>query len=64
MKKLRIEPGCISCGSCEFIAPNVFYLNVTSNIKDNIDIDKNLDIIKLAIQKCPVGVIKLVDKDE
>jgi len=63
-QKLKIEPGCISCGSCQFIAPEIFELDIKSKIKDNANIKDNIELIKIAISKCPVNVIKLINKDE
>jgi ferredoxin len=57
MKKLFIEPGCISCGSCEFIAPEIFEVTDRSRIKPNVDLKTECEKIKLAAAKCPVQVI-------
>lgn len=57
MKNLKIEPGCISCGSCQFIAPDVFQVTDVSRIKDNVDINQYKELIKKAAEKCPVQVI-------
>jgi len=59
MKKITIEPGCISCGSCEFIAPEVFKVVTTSQVKTDVDYMLLKDRIKLAASKCPVQVIKI-----
>ncbi|QQR53582.1 ferredoxin [bacterium] len=58
MKKVIIEPGCISCGSCEFICPAVFEVTDKSYIKEAIDTDTWSEKIKEAARKCPVQVIK------
>lgn len=57
MKKVRIEPGCITCGLCEFIAPDVFEVTDVSRIKKNADIEKNKIEIEQAVRGCPVAVI-------
>lgn len=57
MKKLRIEPGCITCGLCEFVAPEVFEVTDISYVKPNADILKNNDAIEEAVRGCPVAVI-------
>jgi ferredoxin len=57
MKKVLIEPGCISCGSCEFICPQVFKVVETSQVDTTADLDKHADLIKKAAEKCPVQVI-------
>lgn len=58
MKKVWIEPGCISCGSCEFICPEVFKVEKSSQIKEGADFEKFKEKIKEAAKACPVQVIK------
>ena len=59
MKKVWIEPGCIGCESCVYIAPEVFYVEKNvSNVKKDADLDKNEKVIKEASKRCPVQVIK------
>ena len=55
-----IEPGCISCGSCAFIAPEVFEIKDHSRVKSGADFEKNRELIEKAAAKCPVSVIKIV----
>ena len=57
MKKVTIEPGCITCGACEFIAPDVFEVTDISHVKSNADFTKNETKIQEAVQACPVAVI-------
>lgn len=59
LKNVKIEPGCISCGSCEFVAPEVFKVMVTSQVKTGIDYKQFEDKIREAAAKCPVQVIKI-----
>ncbi len=59
MKNVTIEPGCISCGSCQFIVPEVFEIISTSQVKKGIDITQFAHLIKEAALKCPVQVIKI-----
>jgi ferredoxin len=54
MKKVTIEPGCITCGSCEFIAPEVFEVTDRSRVKKEVDLSQYTEKIKLAARKCPV----------
>lgn len=61
MKNVKIEPGCISCHSCEFIAPEVFEVTDVSRVKDGVDLEKYKEKIKLAAEKCPMQVIKIKD---
>lgn len=58
MKKVYIEPGCISCGTCESICPKVFKVTSVANVIEEADLDKNEDLIKEAAEVCPVNVIK------
>ncbi len=57
MKKVWIEPGCIACGSCQFITPEVFQVTDKSRVQD-VDIEQYKELIKEAAKKCPVSVIK------
>ena len=59
VKNVKIEPGCISCGSCQFIVPEVFEIIATSQVKKNADIKKYEQLIKEAAAKCPVQVIRI-----
>lgn len=58
MKKVWITPGCITCGTCEFIAPEAFEVLDVAYVKKNIDIEKHETEIKEAVKSCPVQVIK------
>ena len=58
MKKVWIEPGCITCGRCEFIAPEVFEVLDVAHVISNADLKKNDQLIRKAIKACSVGVIK------
>jgi len=62
MKKLKINHGCISCGACEFIAPEVFEVTDISRVKQDADIKKNDKKIIEAKRSCPVGVIHYEDE--
>lgn len=57
MKKVTINPGCISCGSCEFICPAVFIVKDKSYINNDVDFQVWTEKIKEAAIKCPVKVI-------
>lgn len=59
MQSVKIEPGCISCGSCEYLAPEVFKVIVTSQVKTGIDYKQFEEKIRNAALKCPVQVIKI-----
>ncbi|RTL06084.1 ferredoxin [Candidatus Dependentiae bacterium] len=57
MKKVSIQPGCISCGSCQFICPLVFEVTDHSRVLSGADLSMNAEKIKEAALKCPVKVI-------
>lgn len=57
MKKLYIEPGCVSCGSCQAICPQVFKLSPTAKVLSDADLERNEQLIKEAADLCPVQVI-------
>lgn len=57
-KKLLIEPGCITCGACEYIAPEVFEVTDRSRIRDKADLEKYEQEIEKSVRACPVNVIK------
>jgi ferredoxin len=59
MKNVKVEPGCISCGSCQFIVPEVFEVTDTSHVKYPVDFKKFEALIREAAAKCPVQVIKI-----
>ncbi len=57
-----IEPGCIACGSCQFIAPEIFEVTDRSRVNPSGDLEANEERIKRAAVACPVQVIKLTEK--
>ncbi len=57
MKKVWIEPGCITCGSCEFIAPEVFEVTDVARVKKDALLPCQAAKIKAAALSCPVNVI-------
>ena len=59
MKNVTVEPGCISCGSCQFIVPEVFEVTDISHVKYPVDFQKFGNCIRDAAAKCPVQVIKI-----
>lgn len=64
MKKLWIEEGCITCGMCEFIAPEIFEVTDISHIKNNAPVQQQVNLIEQAVVECPVAVIKYDDQSE
>jgi len=63
MKKVSIKPGCIACGACQFIAPQVFCVSDVSRVKKDADLQKYDKAIKEAVKQCPVGVICYGESD-
>jgi len=61
MKKIVIKPGCVSCGACEFNAPEVFEVTDISHVKKDADLEKNKEQIERAIKGCPMNVIEVHD---
>lgn len=59
-----IDPGCIACGCCQFIAPEVFEVTDKSRVKKGVNYDAYADKIKEAAAKCPVNVIRLNKTDK
>ena len=57
MKKVTIEPGCTTCGACEFIAPEVFEVTDISHVKKEANLCANAEAIEQAALACPVNVI-------
>jgi ferredoxin len=64
IKKVWIAPGCITCGRCEFIAPEVFEVTDVARVKNDANIEKHALAIDQAAKTCPVQVIKLSVDDK
>lgn len=64
MKKIIINPGCISCGACEFYAPDVFEVTDVSHVKKGVDVTRHEEKVNTAIKNCPVHVIAWSDDDQ
>jgi len=56
--KVWIEDGCISCGLCSDICPDVFELEDIAVVKEGADLSANEDLIRESAENCPVEVIK------
>jgi ferredoxin len=59
IKKPFIEPGCISCGSCQFIAPEIFEVTDRSRVRNGANFETHAELIEKAARACPVQVIKI-----
>ena len=62
IKKVSITPGCISCGSCEALCPNIFEVRDIAYVKANVNLHENEEFIREAADMCPVSVIKVEDE--
>lgn len=58
IKKVWIEEGCISCGLCESICPDVFEMPDEAHVIVGSDFEANEDCIRDAAESCPVEIIK------
>lgn len=59
IKKVDIVPGCISCGSCEFICPQVFEVKDVATVRLDVLLSKHEALVDEAAEMCPVNVIKV-----
>jgi ferredoxin len=59
ISKVTIEDGCIVCGVCETVCPEVFKVNDTAEVLKESDLAANEAKIKEAAASCPVTVIKV-----
>jgi len=56
--KVWIEEGCIACGSCENICPEVFKLKDEATVVEGVKYSEYEKKIKEAAESCPVEIIK------
>ena len=61
IKKGWIEEGCIACGLCEQICPDVFELNDLATVIEGVNYSDYEGQIKEASESCPVEVIKFTE---
>lgn len=59
ISKVTIEDGCIACGVCEQVCPEVFKVNDIAEILKEADLSANEEKIREAAGSCPVSVIKV-----
>lgn len=58
VKKVWIEDGCISCGLCSDICPEVFVQEDIAVVIPGADLNAHEAQIKEAAESCPTEVIK------
>lgn len=60
MKKVIVDKNkCIGCGTCIFIAPDIFKFGKDGKSEVKKDINSESKEIKEAIKSCPVSAISL-----
>lgn len=64
IKKVRIVPGCISCGSCESICPSVFQVTDVARVNEGVDPNGEAELVREAADMCPVSVIQVDESDD
>ncbi len=63
-KTITIKPGCITCGACEFIAPQVFQVTDICHVVPDAVLAEHEPAIVSAVQACPVNVIQYDDDSQ
>ena len=63
-KKVEIIPGCISCGTCEAICPQVFEVRDVAYVKPNTRYKDHADDVDEAVDMCPVSVIQVNEEED
>ncbi len=63
IKRVQIQPGCISCGTCEAVCPKVFLVKATAEVLPNADVQAHHELVREAADLCPVSVIQVEDED-
>lgn len=64
MAKLNvwIDEGCISCGVCQDLCPEVFEVNEIAEVIPDADLEKFAEQIRESADNCPVDVIKIEEE--
>lgn len=58
ISRVWIEEGCIACGNCEGICPEVFSVTDEAHVNEEADFNDFEEGIGEAAESCPVDVIK------
>jgi len=59
IRTVSISEGCIFCGACVEICPEVFILDKECKVAETIDFDFFREWVEQAMEVCPVGVIQV-----
>jgi ferredoxin len=59
INKVWIIEGCISCGLCSEISPQVFEVEDIAVVIESVDYNEHESQIREAAESCPVEVIKI-----
>jgi ferredoxin len=62
MKRVYVSPGCISCGTCEALCPEVFEVKDTAQVKPTANLQKYDAAIREAADICPIQAIKIEEE--
>ncbi len=62
--KVEVGEGCISCGNCAAVCPDIFELKEKSEVKKPEIDDSELACAKDAAEQCPVSVIHITDTEK
>ena len=64
MKAKIDKSGCIGCGICTDICPEVFSIGKNAYAKVDVDIipEDELDAVKEAVENCPASVITMEEE--
>lgn len=57
---VKIIPGCIACGACVSINPDIFEMDEVAHINQS-KIAGHEDDCRAAAEACPVNVIKIIE---
>ncbi len=62
--RIKIDGGCISCGNCAAVCPDLFEMKEKSEVKKPEIDDSELGCAKDAAEQCPVSVIHITDTEK
>ncbi len=58
--KVQIIPGCIACGACASINPDIFEINEIVHVNQS-KVEGHENDVRAAADACPVHVIKIIE---